>query len=133
MPLIVGANLVASGAVLVALTGTALAAPHGRTSRSKAVGFIGQPVLTKTSGGAFVSYRLDRQVRSRFTSVRIAGQSARVNVDGPSSSAVYQAFVRNGELRAGRVYTVCIRVVSRSGGIVTRRESLYLHKRFPRG
>lgn len=93
--------------------------------------FKSRPILVKTNDGAVVSYQLDRQVRR--TAVSIAGLRATVHLTGPPSSSVYNAFVKSRALRTGQLYWVCIRVLSRSGGVAERMERLYLHRRFPRG
>lgn len=111
----------------VALAATCDAEASGRAGLRFAV----TPVLVKSTGGAFVHYQLTgRAVRS---TVLIAGKRARITQDGAPSEAVYDAFVSNANLRSGRSYRVRITVVSKAGATTRRSESLYLHKRFPRG
>lgn len=114
-------------AVVIAVVGVSRAI----ADEAVAPAFTSRPILVKTNDGAVVAYQLDRQARR--TAVSIAGLEATVHLTGPPSNSVYDAFVESGALRAGHLYWVCIRVVSRSGGVADRVERLYLHRRFPRG
>lgn len=75
-------------------------------------------------------HELDRP--GNRTRVVIAGHAAKLRREGGVKEAVYDAFVSDSSLRAGRSYGVRITVVSASGAVTARREHLYLHKTFPR-
>jgi hypothetical protein len=115
-----------SACVLAASAPAGVSAAGERTAPS----FLVRPVLVKSAGGAFVHYALDRRaVRAR---VSIAGRIARIRHEGGAKDFVYDAFVTDGRLRAGRSYRVSVTVTSRTGGVASRRELLYLHRSFPR-
>jgi len=117
--------------VVVAVIAASVGVSQAVADEAVAPRFKSRPVLVKTNDGAAVSYQLDRQARR--TRVSIAGLGATVHLTGPPSSSVYSAFVKSRALHTGHLYWVCIRVVSRSGGVANRMERLYLHRRFPRG
>lgn len=113
------------------LSAAAAPASWSRAAEQTAPSFRVRPVLVKSSDGAFVHYQLDRQTTR--SDVLINGRRARVFRTGGPREAVFDVFVSDGRLRSGRLYPVSITVVSRTGGTASRRELLYLHKRFPRG
>jgi hypothetical protein len=102
-----------------------------RAGEHTAPSFLVRPVLVKSAGGAFVHYALDRV--AAHSDVVVNGGTARVRQSGGSSSASYDAFVSDGRLRSGHYYRVSVTVISRTGGMASRRELLYLHRSFPRG
>jgi hypothetical protein len=102
-----------------------------RAGEQTAPSFLVRPVLVRSAGGAFVHYQLDRVAAQ--ADVLINGTAGRVRQTGGSSEAVYDAFVNDGSVRPGHYYRVSVTVVSRSGGVASRRELLYLHRSFPRG
>jgi hypothetical protein len=102
-----------------------------RAGEQTAPSFLVRPVLVTSAGGAFVHYQLDRV--PAHTDVVVKGTTARVRQTGGSSSASFDAFVTDRSLRSGHYYRVSVTVVSRTGGIASRREVLYLHRSFPRG
>jgi hypothetical protein len=102
-----------------------------RAGEHTAPSFLVRPVLVKSAGGAFVHYQLDRV--AAHTDVVVNGTTARVRQTGGSSSASYDAFVKDKSLRSGHYYRVSVTVISRTGGMASRRELLYLHRSFPRG
>jgi hypothetical protein len=112
--------------VLAASAPTGVSVAGERTAPS----FLVRPVLVKSAGGAFVHYALDR--RAVHARVSIAGHIARIRHEGGAKDFVYDAFVRDARLRAGRSYRVSVTVTSRTGGVASRREVLYLHRSFPR-
>jgi hypothetical protein len=101
-----------------------------RAGERTAPSFLVHPVLVKSAGGAFVHYQLDRV--AAHTDVVIDGTIGRVGHEG-KLEAVYDAFVSDARLRSGHCYRVTVTVVSRTGGVASRRELLYLHRSFPRG
>jgi hypothetical protein len=50
----------------------------------------------------------------------------------PDLDVVYDAFVNDRRLRPRHYYRVSVTVTSRTGGVASRRELLYLHRSFPR-
>jgi hypothetical protein len=107
-------------------------APAGVSAAGErtAPSFLVRPVLVKSAGGAFVHYTLDR--RAVHARVSIAGHIARIRHEGGAKDFVYDAFVNDGRLRPGHYYRVSVTVTSRTGGVASRRELLYLHRSFPR-
>ena len=102
-----------------------------RAGEHVAPSFLVRPVLVKSAGGAFVHYQLDRV--AAHTNVLINGTAGRVTHGGPASAGSYDVFVSDVRLRPGHYYRVSVTVVSRTGGMASRRELLYLHRSFPRG
>jgi hypothetical protein len=120
---------VASTAVAcLVLFGLSLAGT-GVARQEVAPSFTARPVLVKSAGGAFLHYQLDR--RAVRTHVTIAGRTARIRHEGGAADDVYDAFVSDAGMRAGKEYAVHVSVVSASGGTATRDERLLLHARFP--
>jgi hypothetical protein len=115
-----------SGCVLAISGPAGVSAAGERTAPS----FLVRPVLVRSAGGAFVHYALDhRAVHAR---VSIAGHIARIRHEGGAKDFVYDAFVNDRRLRPGHYYRVSVTVTSRTGGVASRRELLYLHRSFPR-
>jgi hypothetical protein len=110
----------------------AVSAPAGVSAAGERIApsFLGRPVLVRSAGGAFVHYQLDRV--AAHADVVIDGTAARVSHTGGVSDAVYDAFVNDARLRPGHDYRVSVTVTSRTGGVASRRELLYLHRSFPR-
>jgi hypothetical protein len=118
---------VVSVCVLAALGPAAVS----RAGEQTAPSFLVRPVLVKSAGGAFVHYRLDRV--AAHTDVLINGTAGRVTHSGNASEASYDVFVSDGRLHSRHYYRVSVTVVSRTGGVASRRELLYFHRSLPRG
>jgi hypothetical protein len=105
-------------------------AAASRAGEQTAPSFLVRPVLVRSAGGAFVHYQLDRA--AVHSDLVIDGTTGHVRNSGKRSEAVYDGFVKDGSLRAGHYYRVSVTVTSRTGGVASRRELLYLHRSFPR-
>jgi len=108
------AVLAATGAATVA-AGTSLASADSK------VRVVDEPHLGRISGGAAVSYSLNRQAARQ--SVSIAGQAAKVKLVDRERN-LYTALIHRAGLRQGRSYLVTISVK----GAVVVRERLFLHR-----
>jgi hypothetical protein len=101
-----------------------------RAGEHTAPSFLVRPVLVKSAGGAFVHYQLDRA--AAHSDLVIDRTTGHVRNSGKRSEAVYDGFVEDARLRPGRYYRVSLTVTSRTGGVASRQELLYLHRSFPR-
>jgi hypothetical protein len=82
--------------------------------------------LGKISGGAGVQYELSATPKSQV--VTINGKKAKVRHNKETGPRDYAAFVNAPGFKAGRSYTVTIKVTGRDGSTRTQRERLYLHR-----
>jgi hypothetical protein len=107
---------ISTAAALTAITALAFAAAPQASDL-----FLG-----KISGGAGVQYELDATPASQV--VTIAGRTARVRQQKETGPREYAAFVTTAGLKAGRTYTVTIKVTGKDGATRTQRERLVLHR-----
>jgi hypothetical protein len=117
---------VGSACALAAIGPAAVSQAGEQTAPS----FLVRPVLVRSAGGAFVHYQLDRA--AAHSDVVINGTTGHVRNSGKPSEAIYDVFVKDRGLRSGHYYRVSVTVISRTGGVASRRELLYLHRSFPR-
>ena len=82
--------------------------------------------LGKISGGAGVQYELDATPKSQV--VTINGKKAKVRRLQETGPREYSALVNGSGFKAGRTYTVTIKVTGQDGSTRTQRERLFLHR-----
>ena len=82
--------------------------------------------LGKISGGAGVQYQLDATPKSQV--VTINGKKAKVRHLAETGPREYSALVNGAGFKAGRSYTVTIKVTGQDGTSRTQRERLFLHR-----
>ena len=100
-------------------------------SASSALAFAAAPqasdlFLGKVSGGAGVQYELSATPKSQV--VKIDGRTAKVRHLKESGAREYSALVFGPGLKAGRSYTVTIKVTGKDGSVRTQRERLFMHR-----
>jgi hypothetical protein len=100
-------------------------------SATSALAFAAAPqasdmFLGKISGGAGLQYELDAKPKSQF--VTINGQKAKVRHLKETGAREYSALVHGSGFKAGRKYTVTIKVTGQDGSSRTLRERLVLHR-----
>jgi hypothetical protein len=111
---------------VVAASGAAtLAAGASLATAQPGVRVVDEPFLGRISGGAAVSYSLDR--RAEHQSVAIAGRTAKVKLVDRERN-LYTALVNRSGLRQGRSYLVTITVKGAGGTRVLVRDRLFLHR-----
>ena len=100
-------------------------------SATSALAFAAAPkasdlFLGKISGGAGVQYELNATPKSQV--VTIDGRKAKIRHNTETGPREYAAFVTAPGFKAGRTYTVTIKVTGRDGSTRTQRERLFLHR-----
>ena len=100
-------------------------------SATSALAFAAAPqasdlFLGKISGGAGLQYELDATPKSQV--VTINGKKAKIRQLKETGPREYSALVRSAGLKAGRTYTVTIKVTGKDGSTRTERERLFMHR-----